>query len=1073
MANSLPEYMPYIAKDGPEDAATWADWLEGFKAMLGAMGVEQDAEGKHKQFDLLWHYIGNQTRRTLKQLENNGVEDKSYVKAHKALSAHYAPTLNRIYQMHILADIKQGETESMDSFYSKVKERVDMMKLDELNVQKLINLITISQLVNNTVNKTTKKKALKDGNITVKDFLDHARTCERTEHQMTAMQSPDSVSYVKKGPSHKHKKKKSDKQAKPGTDKQSKQSKRDRTCKYCGKKCPKGNCPAFGKTCGKCGKKNHYASVCRSSKTSPHDTVHKVDDDECEQSDSDQSIYMVQSTEKKRYFTNVLFKTPDGDKKIKLQLDTGATCSTLTLTDYEKLSKLPPRSSNAKLKLYHTNVSITPVGCCTYKCVVGEVTKKIHFEVIKDAPVSLLSANACKALGLITFKEEYISLVTHEATELTEKEVLKEYADVFKGLGKLPGEYHIQMNPGVKPSQANPRRIGHKVKPQVKAKLDELEKMGVVSKVNKPTEWISSMVVVKKPNKLRICIDPQPLNVAIERNHYMTPTLEEIAPRFKNAKVFSVLDAKDGFNQVVLDEESSYLTTFWTPWGRYRWLRMPFGIKSAPEEFQRHLDTCLEGLENVAIIADDIIIFGQGDTRAEAVANHDQAFRKLMNRCREKSIKLNKKKMKLKLEEVTYMGHRLTTQGLLPDPVKVQAVTEMQRPTDVAGVQRLLGVVTYLSKFLAHLSTICEPLRRLTDKEAIFDWLPKHEEAFQNIKTLITQAPVLHYYDPAKEVTIECDSSEVGMGAVITQEGHPVAFASRALTSTERNYAQIEKECLAIVFATQRFDEYILGMDKVTICTDHKPLTTIFKKPILSSPKRLQRMRLRLQRYPGITLLYKPGPQMYISDTLSRASLPIPEIKPDMPEDLIYSIKEEEMLRQEIEDTEVSVFVTDDRLQAIREATHRDVTLQTLMNVIMERWPGDKTRLPLCIRDYWPYRDEMTVQEGLVFRGERIVIPCEMRKLMTSRAHAAHMGLQYTINTAREIMYWPKMHNDLTEAVRLCNICQESQPAQTKEPMMTYPLPKLPWQVTASDVFELCKSHYVVLVDTHSDYVEV
>ena len=313
MANSLPEYMPYIAKDGPEDAATWADWLEGFTAMIGAMGVPVDADGKHKQFDLLWHYIGNQTRRTLKQLDNNGVEDKSYPTAHKALSAHYAPALNRIYQMHVLADIKQGETESMDSFYSKVKERIDMMKLSDLNVQQLINLITISQLVNNTVSKPTKKKALKDGDITVKDFLDHARTCERTDHQMTAMQSTESVNYMHKGQGRKFTKKKSDKQAKQGTDKQNKQSKRDGTCKYCGEKCSKRNCPAFGKTCGKCLKKNHYASICQSSKTSTHDTVHRLDEDEGDQSDSEQSIHMLHSTEKKRYFTNLHVITPDGD----------------------------------------------------------------------------------------------------------------------------------------------------------------------------------------------------------------------------------------------------------------------------------------------------------------------------------------------------------------------------------------------------------------------------------------------------------------------------------------------------------------------------------------------------------------------------------------------------------------------------------------------------------------------------------------------------------------------------------------------------------------------------------------
>ena len=188
----------------------------------------------------------------------------------------------------------------------------------------------------------------------------------------------------------------------------------------------------------------------------------------------------------------------------------------------------------------------------------------------------------------------------------------------------------------------------------------------------------------------------------------------------------------------------------------------------------------------------------------------------------------------------------------------------MHCPTDVQGVQRLIGVVTYLSKFLPQLSTVCEPLRRLTDSQAVFDWLPQHEEAFIKIKELITQAPVLRYFDVNKEVTIECDSSDVGLGAVLTQDGCPVAYASRALTPTERNYAQIEKECLAIVFAAERFEHYILGKDIVEVLSDHKPLMSIFTKPILTSPKRLQRM----QKYP-LKVVYKPGPQMFISDTLS------------------------------------------------------------------------------------------------------------------------------------------------------------------------------------------------------------
>ena len=139
------------------------------------------------------------------------------------------------------------------------------------------------------------------------------------------------------------------------------------------------------------------------------------------------------------------------------------------------------------------------------------------------------------------------------------------------------------------------------------------------------------------------------------------------------------------------------------------------------------------------------------------------------------------------------------------------------RINTVHGVQRLIGVVTYLSKFLPRLSTVCEPLRRLTDSNSVFDWLPQHEDAFVSIKELITQTPVLRYFDVSKQVTIECDSSDVGFGAVLTQDGQQVAYASRALTQTERNYAQIEKECLAIVFATERFEHYILGRDTVQV----------------------------------------------------------------------------------------------------------------------------------------------------------------------------------------------------------------------------------------------------------------
>lgn len=342
------------------------------------------------------------------------------------------------------------------------------------------------------------------------------------------------------------------------------------------------------------------------------------------------------------------------------------------------------------------------------------------------------------------------------------------------------------------------------------------------------------MVVIEKPGKLRTCIDPSTLNKALRRSHYQMPTIEEILPDIAKAKVFSMLDAKDGYWQVKLEEESSYLTTFWTPLGRFRWLRMPFGIKPAAEEYQRRQHEVLQGLTGVSVIAASTAV---EKPLEEALTDHDRNLTALLQRAREVNLKLNKKKLKLKLSCVPCMGHLLTTEGLCPDPEKVAAVQHMQTPTDVKSLQRFLGFVNYLAKFLPHLSDVCEPLRRLTDKDVEWTWLSQHESAVDTVKQLVTCHPVLKYYNLQEEVTLQCDASETGLGAALLQNGQPVAFASRTQTPTEQRYAQIEKECLAIVFACDKFDQYLHGRDYITVHSDHKPLEVIFKKPLLTAPK--------------------------------------------------------------------------------------------------------------------------------------------------------------------------------------------------------------------------------------------
>ena len=344
----------------------------------------------------------------------------------------------------------------------------------------------------------------------------------------------------------------------------------------------------------------------------------------------------------------------------------------------------------------------------------------------------------------------------------------------------------------------------------------------------------------KKNGKLRICLDPRDLNCAIQGEHYSLPTIEDIATCLHGAKVFMKLDVRNGFWHVALDEESSYLTTFHTPFGRYRWRRLPFGISSAPEFFQPKIDELVEGLNGIEVVADDFIVVGCGNTVEEANRDHDKVLMLFLEHCNERGIKLNTDKLNLQQNEVPFIGHIATEKGLRVDPAKVRAIREMPAPTDKAGVQRLLGLAQYLSKFLPHPSDITKPLRELTQNDVQWAWGTAQQTVLEALKEAVVTTPVLRYYNLEEEVTLQCNASQFRLGAALLQNGQPVAYVSQALTDAETRYAQIEKELLAIVFACERFEPYMYGRDLIQVETDHRPLEAIFVKPLNSAPKRPQ-----------------------------------------------------------------------------------------------------------------------------------------------------------------------------------------------------------------------------------------
>ena len=324
------------------------------------------------------------------------------------------------------------------------------------------------------------------------------------------------------------------------------------------------------------------------------------------------------------------------------------------------------------------------------------------------------------------------------------------------------------------------------------------------------------------------------------------------------------MDAKDGYYQVELDFKSRLLTTFTTPFGRYSYKRLPFGLKSANEVFHKYMTQMFENIEGVIVLFDDLLIYGK------TLDAHNTALINVLNRAREVNVQLNSKKCKYGKSEVNYMGHVIGVDGVKPDSSKVNDLLKLETPSDKKGIERLLGVVNYLTKFIPNASSLTETLRKLLVKDVEFCWEFEQQHALDKILKVLTSEPVLKYYDPNSPVKLilNTDSSSKGLGACIMQD-KPIAYASRSLTSSELNYAQIEKELLGIVFGCERFSEYLIG-NQVTVETDHKPLVNIFNKPLTKAPNRILRMMLRLHKF-DLNVTYKPGSQMFISDTLSRA----------------------------------------------------------------------------------------------------------------------------------------------------------------------------------------------------------
>ena len=897
-------------------------------------------------------------------------------------------------------------------------------------------------------------------------------------------------------------------------------------CRNCGRHHSFGQreyCPAFGTECKKCKKKNHWANRCKikfgsyktnsknvskSESTTGHGNnvqgakdkkfvkrsgkqIHECHEDKInnanrdyhcmasEQLDhsfdtlsfSELSISKLSIADNKRNeaFVTLQVKLPSfpGTHNFKLKVDTGAQANTMPLRVFQNMfpNYLTPDGypnsdflGNAEsVRLYaYNNTPIKGYGQICILCKFQESCwRNTDFYIVDVKGPAVLGLTSSEQLKVVTLHcaiEEKSNSRNSKPDQKSCIQPLNSVSDLmslypkqFDRIGCFPGTVKLSVNPEVIPRIDAPRKTPIFIKDEVKSELDYMESNDVIRRVTEPTDWVSSLAYSRKQDgKMRMCLDPKHLNMALRRPHHRIPTVEEITHCFRGAKVFSKLDAKSGYWSVQLDKDSQLLTTFNSPFGRYCFVRLPFGLSVSQDIFQLKMDQILDQVDGALGIADDVAVYAKNEEE------HDRILHKLMQVAEENGLVFNSKKCLIKQKQINFFGTIYADNGIHPDPKKVDDLRNMPTPRNKKELQEFLGFITYMAPFIPNLSSQSACLRDLLKNDVSFIWEPHHELCFEALKNCITADSTLQYYDTSVMPVLQVDASLRGLGASLLQNGRPVAFASKSLSDIETRYACIERELLAIVFGVQRFHTYLYGRS-FKVVTDHKPLVMILQKPLVNAPPRLQRMLLKLQGY-NFKLEYQPGKELVVADTLSR----------------LPNSSEHETIDLDVRVDHVR-FQTD-RLNSIRECTQNDPILNQLSETIVAGWPSEMKELPSCLRDYWPYRDELSVVDGIIMKGNRVLIPSELQKNILQQLHYGHQGVEKTKLRAKDAVFWNGINKDIENLIKECQTCQANMPSQTSESLMPHEIPNRAWQIVGIDLFHFNRSEYLIIVDYYSKF---
>lgn len=863
-------------------------------------------------------------------------------------------------------------------------------------------------------------------------------------------------------------------------------------------------CPAANLTCHFCHKIGHLAKVCRgrANPTRPPPYAARAlyvesPPEEYEPEVNASSVYskgfeprINASRVCRKGFEpapriDVNISCLNGQASVSVLPDSGADISVAGMSLLHNLSEHPDNLLPSSITSRAVNGSVMrPIGKLPVTLSLGPKTCTEDFHIYPDVNGSLISWRAARTLSILP--DCYPSPPKtppkppfHCVANVQGKPVdalMSEFPSVFDGsVRSMEGEeFRIVLSEDAQPFCVRaPRAVPFALREKLQAELEHLQCQGIIAPVTTPTDWCAPIVVAPKKNsdKIRLCVDLTRLNKYVKRERYqsVTPAQAVADIATENAKVFTKLDALKGYHQCPLEKGSQLLTTFITPFGRFKFLRAPFGISSISEHYNRRMDEAFVGLAGYRRIVDDVVIF---DSDKE---QHEQHVRQFLKRCAERDISLNVEKWSYARSEVDFAGFALSADGYRISGTTTEAISKFPTPASRTDLRSFVGLANQLSSSTSVIAPLLTPLRPLLSTKNDFLWTSEMDEAFTLARQSLASAPTLSFFDLSRDTRLCTDASRQGLGFVLQQKLEDswvlVQAGSRFLSDAESRYAVIELELLAVTWAIIKCHLFLAGLPHFVIVTDHHPLIPILNSHRLDEIEnpRLQRLRTRIMAY-NFTAEWIKGSLNSAPDALSRYPVSDPQpqellAERDLDNEQGASIAE---IRAMSNDSQESV-----RLQDLRRHAQEDSAYQQLLLYIHEGFPDHRSQLPDNCKGFWGVRSMLSVDDGLIVYGCRLLIPLQLRRQILTQLHESHQGSVRTKQRARQIAYWPGMENEIDNIIFSCKLCQDHLPSQPPEPIIQKTKPERPFQEIAIDFCSYAGRDFLISVDCHTDWPDI